>query len=134
MRLATPLKIASAVVFGAGLATYARYRREMRQRITALPQNAIGRLQAGAAVAVSRIIVPWLHRYRAGHSYNTRPGRPSITPSCNANQSIPPDVSQGGLPMRTILLPDMNWFPCYLESYLAEPHRFSRGSSICLSC
>lgn len=33
MRLATPLKIASAVVLGAGLATYARYRREMRQRI-----------------------------------------------------------------------------------------------------
>ena len=76
MRLATPLKIASAVVFGAGLATHARYRREMRQRITALPQNAIGRLQAGAAVAVSRIMVPWLHRYRAGHSYKTRPDRP----------------------------------------------------------
>ena len=76
MRLATPLKIASAVVFGAGLATYARYRREMRQRITGLPQNGIGRWQAGAAVVVSRIIVPWLHRYRAGQSYKTRPGRP----------------------------------------------------------
>lgn len=117
-----------------GVSPASRITQEIIARLTALPQNAIGRLQAGAAVAVSRIIVPWLHRYRAGHSYNTRPGRPSITPSCNANQSIPPDVSQGGLPMRTILLPDMNWFPCYLESYLAEPHRFSRGSSTCLSC
>lgn len=33
MRPATPLKIASALVFGTGLTTYARYRREMRQRI-----------------------------------------------------------------------------------------------------
>lgn len=33
MRLGNPLKIASVIAMGAGLATYARYRREMRQRV-----------------------------------------------------------------------------------------------------
>lgn len=33
MRLGTPLKIASGVALGAGLTTYARYHRDMRQRI-----------------------------------------------------------------------------------------------------
>lgn len=43
MRPATPIKIVSAAILGAGLATYARYRREMRQHIA--------EVEAGGTVA-----------------------------------------------------------------------------------
>ena len=36
MQIRTPLKIISAAAVGAGLATYAKYRREMKQRIEAV--------------------------------------------------------------------------------------------------
>lgn len=49
MRLGNPLKIASVIAIGAGLVTYARYRREMSQRIEEIEiGGALAHTVAGA--------------------------------------------------------------------------------------